>query len=78
MQISELVSLITCMWFGLLLDIPYCIVWVIALVSTCELKGQASNVKVGYKTRKIVLNFVIFFTLNAVFMIENIFNDTSA
>lgn len=65
------------MRFGLLLDVPYSIVWVTALVLTCDLKGQASNVKVEYKPRKVVLNFVIFFTLNAVFMIENIFNYTS-
>lgn len=65
------------MRFGLLLDVPYSIVWVTALVLTCDLQGQASNVKVEYKPRKLVLNFVIFFTLNAVFMIENIFNYTS-
>lgn len=65
------------MRFGLLLDVPYSIVWVTALVLTCDLQGQASNVKVKYKPRKVVLNFVIFFTLNAVFMIENIFNYTS-
>lgn len=65
------------MRFGLLLDVPYSIVWVTALVLTCDLKGQASNVKVEYKPRKVVLNFVIFFTLNALFMIENIFNYTS-
>lgn len=65
------------MRFGLLLDVLYSIVWVTALVLTCDLKGQASNVKVEYKPRKVVLNFVIFFTLNAVFMIENIINYTS-
>lgn len=51
------------MRFGLLLDVPYSIVWVTALVLTCDLKGQASNVKVEYRPRKVVLNFVIFFYL---------------